>query len=109
VAPRDETESVIAGIFAEVLRREQVSVEDDFFDLGGHSLLATRVVSRIREALHLDLSLRELFEKPTVAALAAALADAPQQSGDLAEIASALAQLAELSTEQVEALLREDA
>ncbi|MGH9350162.1 MAG: amino acid adenylation domain-containing protein [Vicinamibacterales bacterium] len=73
-APRTPTEEVIAGIWAEVLGLDDVSVHDDFFDLGGHSLLAMRVVARMRRAFGIDLAVRALFEKPTVAALAAEIA-----------------------------------
>ncbi|MDZ4344076.1 MAG: non-ribosomal peptide synthetase, partial [Candidatus Binatia bacterium] len=69
IAPRTEIENVVAGTWAEVLKLPRVGVHDNFFELGGHSLLATQIISRIHEALHMDVSLRALFEKPTVARL----------------------------------------
>jgi amino acid adenylation domain-containing protein len=73
VAPRNETEKALAELWASVLGAARVGAEDNFFELGGHSLLATQVVSRIRERFQVELALRELFEQPTVAALAARL------------------------------------
>ncbi|MES2940790.1 MAG: amino acid adenylation domain-containing protein [Pseudomonadota bacterium] len=70
VAPRTQTEAALARIWAEVLQREQVGVEDDFFALGGHSLLATRVIAKLHAAFGSGLGLRALFEAPTVARLA---------------------------------------
>src|SRR6185312_3912659 len=65
VAPRGPIESALAGIWAEVLRRDGIGATDDFFDLGGHSLLATQVMSRVRQELAVELPLRRLFERPT--------------------------------------------
>jgi len=71
VPPSTLAEEVLAEIWAEVLNIEQVGIHDNFFDLGGHSLLAIRVVARLRDMMELDLSVRSLFEKPTIAELAA--------------------------------------
>ena len=70
VAPRDEVEQALADLFAELLGRDRVSILDSFFELGGHSLLATRLAARVRRDLGVDLPLRDLFDSPTVEALA---------------------------------------
>jgi amino acid adenylation domain-containing protein/non-ribosomal peptide synthase protein (TIGR01720 family) len=70
-APRTPVEEVVAGLWAELLGRERVGLEDDFFALGGHSLLAARVISRLRAAFDVELPVRDLFEASTVEALAA--------------------------------------
>ncbi|MBE9212891.1 amino acid adenylation domain-containing protein [Plectonema cf. radiosum LEGE 06105] len=70
VLPRNSTEEMIAIIWKEVLKLEQVGIYDNFFDLGGNSLLATRINSRLRQTFELDLPLRSIFEKPTIVAIA---------------------------------------
>ncbi len=69
-APRTPTEEVLAEIYGSLLKVEKVGANHNFFDLGGHSLLATQLVSRIRQSFDIDLPLRHVFEKPTVAGLA---------------------------------------
>ena len=71
VAARTKTEEVLAGIWSRLLGRERVSIHDDFFELGGHSLLGMQLISRVREAMNVELNVRALFDAPTVCAFAA--------------------------------------
>jgi acyl carrier protein len=72
-AAQGAVEELVAGIFAAVLQREQVSRRGNFFALGGHSLLATQVMSRVRSVFGVEVPLRSLFEHPTVQELSAEL------------------------------------
>ena len=71
-APQGELETMLAAIWAELLKLERVSRQDHFFELGGHSLLAVQMVERLRR-LGLGVPVRVLFDNPTVRELAASL------------------------------------
>jgi amino acid adenylation domain-containing protein len=73
--PQSDIEKIIAQVWQKVLHLEKVGIHDNFFDLGGHSLLATQIVSQLCQDLHLELSLRCIFEAPTIAELALVIED----------------------------------
>ncbi|WP_083864874.1 non-ribosomal peptide synthetase [Nocardia brevicatena] len=73
-APRTETERTLTEIFADLLSLDEVGIEDGFFELGGNSLVAARAVARINAALSVRLTIRDLFEAGSVAALSERLA-----------------------------------
>ncbi|WP_138502504.1 non-ribosomal peptide synthetase, partial [Nostoc sp. PA-18-2419] len=83
VAPRTPFEEKLAQIWAQVLKVEQVGIYNNFFELGGHSLLATQIISRLPEAFGSSLSLRSLFESPTVAQLSEVISNELQTNSGL--------------------------
>ncbi|MGA9379930.1 MAG: condensation domain-containing protein, partial [Phormidium sp.] len=84
VAPRTPVEEILARLWEQVLKLNQVGIHDNFFELGGHSLLATQVISRSQEALGISLPLRSLFESPTIAQLSEAISQQLQTGSHLA-------------------------
>ena len=69
-APRTEVEGLLADLWAQLLRRESVSMGDNFFDLGGHSLVAMQLIARIRGVFDVELSINDFLDAPTLAGLA---------------------------------------
>lgn len=106
VAPRTELEEVLAIIFSEVLQVERIGIFDDFFELGGHSLLATQISSRIREALHVELPVRRIFESPAIDGLARAMLENENDPGRLVRNAKLLLELA-LASDDDDSLIQE--
>ena len=109
VAARTITEETIASIWADLLKVKRVGRHDDFFDLGGHSLLAIKVIARLQNAVGLKLSVRSMFETPTVAGLAETIDAMLVPPTEEDELDALLAELENLSEEEAERLLTEAA
>ncbi len=80
VAPRDDLERALAGIWQAVLEIGRIGVHDDFFELGGHSLLAIGIAAEIEQRLNLQVPVRDLQDRPTIAGQAGAIARARSDS-----------------------------
>ena len=87
------TEELVAQIWAEVLKVDNISTDENFFDLGGHSLLATQVISRIREGFQLEIPLRIMFEAPVLHSFATAI-DTAKSSGSAKAASSPIRRVA---------------
>lgn len=103
--PRTALEQVVAAVWEDVLEVSEVAADDDFFELGGHSLLATQVVSRLRDALQVQVPLRSLFAAPTVAGLIDHWLTDPAERQRAERSAELVLEVQGMSEEQVEALL----
>ncbi|WP_295615177.1 amino acid adenylation domain-containing protein, partial [Chamaesiphon sp. GL140_3_metabinner_50] len=93
VAPSTPIETILASIWADILGISDVGIHNNFFELGGHSLLATQVISRIHDALQVDLPLRTLFERQTIADLAETVVQHLAEDTEDEEMARILAEL----------------
>ncbi len=81
VAPTTPVQVTVAALWAEVLKVNRVGVHDNFFEAGGNSLLGTQVLARVRQKFEIELSLRALFQLPTVEGLSQAIEEARQTTG----------------------------
>ncbi|HEX8557860.1 MAG TPA: SDR family oxidoreductase [Pyrinomonadaceae bacterium] len=93
VAPENELEQEVAGVWQDLLGIRQVGVHDNFFDLGGHSLLATMVISRLRKSFGVELQLRDFFESPTVGGLSLVVAQRVIEQHEQQDVARLLEEL----------------
>jgi acyl-coenzyme A synthetase/AMP-(fatty) acid ligase len=102
VAPRNVIEEQLEKACCDLLGIERMGVHDNFFDLGGHSLSAMRLMTWTRETFQVEtIPLREFFETPTIAGLAALSVRCEVQPGQTEKIAKFLQQLNAMSAEQV--------
>jgi len=107
VEPRTETEQILVDMVKSILQVDRVGIMESFFDLGGQSMMATQVVSRIRESFDVELSLRAMFERPTVEGIALSITEAQATYQDEDELESMLSEIETLSDEELDALLKE--
>lgn len=105
VEPRTPLEDYVAKEVARVLNVERVGVHDNFFDLGGHSLLASRLVSSLRRHYQVELSLRDLFEAPTVGDLATTISRSVAGHGRPDQVNRVLSTLTSMTDEEARAML----
>lgn len=107
VAPRTPLEQTLAGIWQEVLGLDGVGINDNFFELGGHSLLVIQIVSRIADALHVELPLKDFFQLPTIAEQSVAVAQLRATRDEPGRLDQLLERLDQLSPEEVQRLIAE--
>lgn len=107
VPPQTPLEKNISGILAEVLKVGTVGLYDNFFELGGHSLLAVKTLSRINEYYRTQLTVKQMFEQPTVAGLASAIINS-QLEADEKELNKMLTEIEHLSDDEVRKLLGDE-
>jgi acyl carrier protein len=107
VPPRDVIEEAVAGVYAEVLGFNNVSVNDNFFDIGGHSLLATQVMSRLQETFQTKLPMQAFFAAPTVAELTRVLIANESRPGRIERISRLLKEIKEMSEESLDSALED--
>jgi amino acid adenylation domain-containing protein len=105
VAPRTPVEEEMAQIWSNLLGVEQVGIHDNFFELGGHSILLIQLHSRLSKSYNVKISLRDLFDAPTIAEMTLLVAQGQIEQQDSAEVRQMLDELKQLSPEEVKALL----
>lgn len=102
VAPSNDIEQSIAGIWQELLGIDQIGIYDDFFELGGHSLLGARVISRLREQIQVEFSFDDFFHNPTISDQALLVTQRKAAQADEQQLLELLAELEELPSEQLD-------
>jgi amino acid adenylation domain-containing protein len=107
VPPRNAVEEALAMIWAEVLDVESISIHANFFELGGHSLAAASVMYRVRDVFNVQLPVRLLFDKPTLAHLSQALIASEAKQGLTEKIARAYKRVKSMSQEELLEALKE--
>src|SRR6185437_772423 len=105
VAPRNEVEKLLAQIWKDAFRFDEIGVEDNFFELGGHSLMAVQLLKSINQTFSTKTALKDIFESPTIAQLSAKLSGTQVQDGNAGELEALLAEIESMPEEDLRAEL----
>jgi NAD(P)-dependent dehydrogenase (short-subunit alcohol dehydrogenase family)/acyl carrier protein len=108
VPPQNETQQQIADLWQKFLGIEKIGIHDNFIDLGGNSLLATQLITRLRDMFQVDLTLRTLFEEPTVARVALVIVQKKAERVDDALLLQVMENVEHLTDDEVQTLLAAD-
>jgi acyl carrier protein len=104
-APRNELETLLVELWQGTFRIQEIGVADNFFELGGHSLLAVQLLKNMNQAFSSKITLKDLFDGPTIAQLAAKISGTPVDSDDAAELEALLAEIEGMSADDLRAEL----
>ena len=108
MAPQNEVEAAMTALWEELFGLQRLGVNDNFFELGGNSLLGIQLISRVRKDFQIELPLNTLFESPTAAGLAAAIADTRLREKEAEEIERLLREIESLSPAELQATLAQE-
>jgi acyl transferase domain-containing protein/acyl carrier protein len=108
VPPQNEVEAAMAALWEELFGLQRLSVNDNFFELGGNSLLGIQLISRVRKDFQIELPLNALFESPTAAGLAAAIAETRLREKEAEELERLLREIESLSPAELQATLAQE-
>jgi amino acid adenylation domain-containing protein len=104
-APRNEVETLLVELWQGTFRIQEIGVADNFFELGGHSLLAVQLLKNMNQTFSSKITLKDLFDGPTIAQLAAKISGTPADSDDAAELEALLAEIEGMSADDLRAEL----
>ncbi|HEY9799814.1 MAG TPA: beta-ketoacyl synthase N-terminal-like domain-containing protein [Leptolyngbyaceae cyanobacterium] len=105
VAPTNELEITLAEVWQQLLAIDRVGIHDNFFELGGDSLFATQLVAQLCKNFQIELPYKQFFNSPTIAQLAEFIAHKLAAQAEQEELAKALAEIEQLSEEEVQAMM----
>jgi hypothetical protein len=104
-APRNEVERLLVDLWQSTFRIHEIGVADNFFELGGHSLLAVQLLKNMNQTFSSKITLKDLFDGPTIAQLAAKISGTSADSDDAAELEALLAEIEGMSADDLRAEL----